>query len=174
MILHFIILSRQQRTPFTLSSAPLFCFSPSTSQMDLCFSGWLLAALSVSTPCSVLHGCLWCREDCCVVGWGEPCGIWTWSRYSSDAATLYLFFLRQTRSRWPRQQTSVHALALAKPSYYTVDSMFHCLSSRQDFVSVCLEGQHSGSVLQLLCLNGCSEMSSKLNDYSMAAQTSSA
>lgn len=183
MILHFIILSRQQRTAFALSSSPsLFSVSRPNSQMDPCFSDWLLAALSVSTPCSVPRCWLWCRGKLLCSWLREPSGIWTWCRYSSETAALSPFFLLQTRSRWPHTSDCSTRfrvwLTLLPHSYSAVDSVFLCLSSHQNCLCLCLsvwlQGQHSGSALQLSYLNECSEMSSELNVFSVAAQSSSA
>lgn len=165
MILHFIFLSRQQWAAFALSFTPsLLPFSlPNCSVCPLQYAVWLV----------VVQGRLLC-------GWlRKPSGLWTWCRYSCDAAALSPFFLLQTRSRWPMHKTSQQALCLAYPSpTFTLYCRQYCFSVcrliRTAFVSVCLQGQHSGSVLQLSSLNGCSEMSGKLNVFGVAAQTRSA
>lgn len=148
MILHFIILNRQQRTAFALSSTPsLFSFSLPNSQMDLCFSDWLLAALSVSTPCSVPRGWLWCREDCCVVGWVSPV------EYEPGTVVTLLHYLFSSYYEPGQGDPRIRLLyklwvwlSLVPHSYYTVDSMFLCLSSRQDCFCPSLS---AGSALRL-------------------------
>lgn len=177
MIRHFLILSRQQRTAIALSSSPsLFSFSRPHSHIDPCFSDWLLAALSVSSPCSVpwrsvMQGKLLC-------GWlRELSGKRSWCRYSSYAAALSPFFLLQTRSRLPMHQTSLQAFAPGLPfshiySIQQPECFSVCHPVRPAFLCVCLQSQHSGSVLQLSCLNGCSEMSGKLNVFIEASQPS--
>lgn len=126
MIVHLIILSRQQRTAIALYFLSLSFLL--LSQKNPSVSDWLWAALSVSAPCSVAQSWLWCREDL-LCGWlREPSGIWTWYRYSSDAAALSPFFQLKTRSRWPMHHTSLPVWV--PHSYYIVDSMFLCLSSQ--------------------------------------------
>lgn len=142
--------------------------------MDPCFPDWLKAALSVSAPCSVSRGRLWCREKCCVqlvegaqwsmnlvhVQWLSCCIISSLPTANQVKVTHTADF-STSFSVW---------LTFLPNSYCTVDGMF--LSLGQSFVSVCLQGQHS--VLQLSCLSGCSEMSCKLNVFSVAARSNSA
>lgn len=130
MILHLIILSRQQRTAIALSFLSLsFLF---LSQKNPCFSDWLWAALSVSAPCSVAHGGLWCRKICCVVGWGSPV------EYEPGAGTVvmllhYLFSSNYKSGQGDPRIRLLYTLwvwrTLLPHLYYTVDSMFLSLSS---------------------------------------------
>lgn len=66
--------------------------------------------------------------------------------------------------------TGLHILLLNHR--YTAARLFLCHLVRTAFVSVWLQGQHSGSVLQLLGLNECSQISGTLNIFRVAAQHS--
>lgn len=162
MILHFIILSRQQRTAFTLSSTP----SPFSSSLQP--DGSLLFWLAVSS--SVCVCCLQCTLWLAVVqgrllcGWlREPSGIWTWCRYSSDAAALSPFFLTTNQVKVTRASdfstSFLSGLPFFPHSHYKADkhvSLCVVSSGLSLCLSVCLQGR-------LSCLSGCSEMSGTLN-----------
>lgn len=103
-ILHFIISSRQQWAAFALS------FTPSLLPFSLPNCSVCVYPLQYTVWLVVVQGRLLC-------GWlRKPSGLWTWCRYSCDAAALSPFFLLQTRSRWPMHQTPQQALCLAYPS----------------------------------------------------------
>lgn len=125
----------------------------STKQPD----GFLLLWLAVSSS-SVCVWSLQCTPWLAVVQgrllcgwWRVPSGIWTWCRYSSDAAALSPSFLLENQVKVTHaRQTSLRALGLAYPSpTFILYSMFLCLSSRQDCLCLRLS---AGSALSVTAL----------------------